>query len=359
MKRLLQTLLIVFVFSFLFIFEAKAEECYQFEDNLIFSPLAEIVSRHQSEEEINNLQSILVDEDFLEEGTGTYGLETVRALEDFQNEKDIDSQSKVVEKGIIFTGELKSYFNQKYGCEKPVEKEARNLLIIVSNNGIIPTEFTNLYESAEPLANFVLAQIFNASQSELADLSLEEIVVKHGEPFVVDKYINAIGDETYEETTVLTGKEASYENFKKTLRDLDEKEGITDLLINLHGTEEELLFHSGEVSKTEIPKDLTSKNIGFVYQTTCHGSENMDIWTDIGAEVVNGAKGRNDFVIYSPAIFLEDWTKGDSFKEAVEIAYNREKETLTNYTNLLPGVSLNEESSKMLFEGNVDYKLKK
>lgn len=362
MKRLLQTLLIVFVFSFLFTFEVKAEDCYQFEENLIYSPLAKIVSHNQPAEKIEDLQTLLIKEGVLEEKTGTYGIKTVTALRDFQNEKEIDSKSEVVKKGIIFTGELKSYFNEKYSCEEP-KKEARNLLIAVSNNGIIPPEFTNLYESAEPLANLVLANIFNTSRSELADLSLEEIMVEHGEPFVVDKYLDAIGGYgglgAYERILILKGEEASYKNFKKTLRDLEEKEGITDILINIHGTEEELLFHSGEVSKTEIPEDLSSKNIGFVYQTTCHGSENMDIWTDIGAEVVNGAKGRNDFVIYSPAIFLENWVDGKPFQEAVEVAHQEEKEKLNNYTQFIPGISLNEEGSEMLFEGDVDYKWKK
>ena len=350
--------IIVSLFAFSFVFAAD-EDCYSFNNNLYFSPLAEIVSLEQPIKDIQNLQRILKNEDLLEDVTGEYDLETVKVLEKFQEEKKIKTNNSIVKKGVIFSGSLRSYFNEEYGCDS-TNLENRKLLVLMSNNYLIPEELSNLHKQNEFLFNYLLSMVFNIDRSKLSGLSLEEIIVEYGEPFLAEEYKMAANN--YGEVVILTGKKATYNNFKETIRGLDSK-NATDLLINLHGNEDSFLFydedkkHGESIDKEKIAEDLNNLNIGFVYQTVCWGSENMDVWLKAGGEVVNGAKARNDFVILSPIKFLEEWTEGKSFKEAVESGYSHEKSRLSLITNFVDKDLLNPKNSEMIFLGETDYRI--
>jgi hypothetical protein len=135
----------------------------------------------------------------------------------------------------------------------------------------------------------------------------------------------------------------------------------------LHGNSDSIFFYREAVWKENIryDPDIVSKkplNIGYVYQTVCYGKDNMGIWLDLGAEVVCGSKGINNFVVFSPEKFLQLWGKGKKYSEAVNGGYFFEISVIRFLDKFIPGeiYILKEESlksSKMFFEGNEEYKL--
>jgi len=243
----------------------------------------------------------------------------------------------------------------------------RVLLIVIANNYIIPDEISDFYNQNEKFINPILSFIFKTSRENLYQLTPEEIAVYHAEEFLIDRYKKAA--ESYGKIVVLRNTEATYQNFKETLIDLSDNENKVDIFLNLHGSKNTILFYddlkkppyTGEsIQKSRILNDLKkeSLNIGFVYQTLCYGSYNLNFWIDIGARVVNGAKDGNDFVIVSPEIFLKEWSKGRTFKEAVEKGYRYERSIVKALNFILRDSFLDPDSSQMIFMGNVNYKAK-
>ncbi|MCX6737950.1 MAG: hypothetical protein NTY11_00830 [Candidatus Parcubacteria bacterium] len=105
--------------------------------------------------------------------------------------------------------------------------------------------------------------------------------------------------------------------------------------------------------------DISQKplNLGYVYQTLCYGGENEEIWLDLGAKVVNGAKGGNNFVLLAPEKFLYLWTHGKTFLEAVNGGFNFE----VMISRIVPILSVRDEdieSGQMIFAGDNYYSLK-
>ena len=358
LKKIFFTALFISLFSLNYV----DANCSDFNETLIFSPLADIISFNQSSESVNNLQEILISEGFLNEKPESYDMETVLALEGFIEEKELTIDNPVIERGIIFSGDLKEFFNEQYGCN---DIDDRYLITVISNNYLIPEELSEMHDQNRFISEMALSIIFDVSRSDLAGLSLEEIVVDYGEPFLAEKYKSAATG--YEEVFVLKGEKATYENFLEKVKKVNSKEGRMDLLINIHGSEDSYLFYDDSaddslrtgksIRKEDIRNDLSDKNIGYVYQTSCWGSKDMEVWLDIGAEVVNGAQARNDFVILSPIKFLEEWSSGKSFKEAVESGYEHEKRQLAPVMSLMGESLLDPDSSRMDILGRENYKI--
>jgi hypothetical protein len=62
----------------------------------------------------------------------------------------------------------------------------------------------------------------------------------------------------------------------------------------------------------------------------------IDDWARIGVTAVNGASGTNAIVMFSPIYFIQNWTGGSSFADAVLSAYEMEKAKLKSYSNTVP-----------------------
>jgi hypothetical protein len=255
---------------------------------------------------------------------------------------------------------------------RKIEAENRALVLVISNNYKMPEEMVKNYKENEKLWNLILSFMLKVPQKELKELSFEEIIVHYGEDFFMERYKKAAGN--YERIIALTGKDASYENFKDALIALD-KEGLTiDILLNLRGSKERILFsgnpstpdygrsivnpYGHSVEKKEILNDFENPlNIGFVYQTSCYGFYDMDFWIEIGAKTVTGAKGKNGFVVFSPETFLKEWGKGKSFEEAVGKAYDYEYRRWRWIDRFAPVYIYDPEESEMIFMGEKDYRL--
>jgi len=243
--------------------------------------------------------------------------------------------------------------------------ENRTLLIVIENNFMILPEIEKSYEDHKNLADAFFSYIFKVNKKELNNKSLVEIFDIYGEDYLADRFKHAA--KNYGEIIVLTDKEASYDNFKKVLIDLNNNGKTIDILFDLHGRTGGIYFYNQEISKDSISYDNDLRlnqplNIGYVYQTICYGEENMEIWLELGAQVVSGSKEINNFVILAPEKFLYLWTHGKTYYDAVNGGFDFEVLVLRIIDKISPNIMLSTtedslESSKMIFIGEKNYRL--
>ena len=252
--------------------------------------------------------------------------------------------------------------------EKRFAKSLNNraLLIVVENNFMLLPKIEEDYEKHKSLVNTFFSYIFKVDKKDLNNISLPEIVDIYAEDYLANRFKNVAKD--YGKIVVLSDEKASYDNFKSVLISLDGEGKTIDILLDLHGGSDSIYFYNQEILKHSIDqdKDLSlsqkSLNIGYVYQTMCYGEKNMEIWLKLGAKVVNGSKGINNFVILAPERFLYLWTHGKTYYNAVNGGFNFEVLIQKTIGKFLPETifSIKDdylESSKMIFAGEKDYKL--
>jgi hypothetical protein len=151
----------------------------------------------------------------------------------------------------------------------------------------------------------------------------------------------------YDTVVVVTDSGATFEKFSETLVNLHKTNHVIDLLINVHGCGQKsgrnsslnnlacgtprLSFVGGAAGPEEIRAIRNSNggqalNINAVYQVACWGSDFNSAWTDLGAKAVNGARELNYYVLMSPFVFMDRFTRGNrTLKEAAQDAYLAER----------------------------------
>lgn len=154
----------------------------------------------------------------------------------------------------------------------------------------------------------------------------------------------------YDSVVVLTDNEATFNTFRNTLLNLHRSNYVIDILINVHGCgsasganstynnancdSPRLVFHGDPASPGTLRSIRTSNggqplNINAVYQVSCWGSEFNDDWEYIGATAVNGARELNYYVLLSPFVFMDRFTRGNrTLRDAAQDAYNAERSLL-------------------------------
>jgi len=165
----------------------------------------------------------------------------------------------------------------------------------------------------------------------------------------------------YDTVELLTDNNASFDMFKRTIKRLHDDGYVMDLLIDVHGCgtdislnnmdcgTEGLCFYNpsdpGHSDRKDVaaikalPSDNNGEpfNINAVYMVSCWGSEFNEAWTHIGAKASNGAKQINYYVLMSPLVFLDFFTRGgQTLAKAAELAYTIEKALLNG-----PSVHIN------------------
>jgi len=264
---------------------------------------------------------------------------------------------------FLFIGALHHFLVERRFA-KSLEK--RTLLIVMENNFMLLPEIEEDYEEHKNLVDTLFSYIFKVDKKDLNNKSLPEIVDIYGEDYLANRFKNVAKD--YGKIVVLSDEKASYDNFKRVLIDLDNEGKTIDILLDLHGGSDNIYFYNQEISKHSIgyDKDFSfsqkSLNIGYVYQTICYGGENMEIWLKLGAKVVNGSKGINNFVILAPERFLYLWTHGKTYYDAVNSGFNLEVLIQKTIGKFLPEtIFLIKEDylelGRMIFIGEKDYKL--
>ncbi len=158
----------------------------------------------------------------------------------------------------------------------------------------------------------------------------------------------------YDYVTVLTDQTASFQNLSDVLLRLHRCGFTIDVLMDAHGCGTNitmnnrkcdtpgLYFYNPSNPSTSDPKNaqqleqIKAANGGqplrlnAVYMVSCWGAEFNQAWINIGAKASNGSRELDYYVLLSPFLFLDGFTRGDmTLKAAADSAYNVEK-TLLN-----------------------------
>lgn len=159
--------------------------------------------------------------------------------------------------------------------------------------------------------------------------------------------LKAMAEPYYDTVVVLTDEQASFDDLRSTLLNLHRNNHVIDILVNVHGCGSasganssfnnagcgtpRLLFHGADATPQGLKSIRASNggrplNINAVYQVSCWGSEFNEAWEEIGATAVNGAEELNYYVLLSPFVFMDRFTRGNrTLRDAAQDAYNAER----------------------------------
>lgn len=163
--------------------------------------------------------------------------------------------------------------------------------------------------------------------------------------------LKAMAEPYYDTVVVLTDSGARFDAFSDQLVSLHKNNYVIDVLINLHGCgtksgtasalnnlscgTQRLVFAGGDTASPQNIAGIKARNGGqplnlnAVYQVSCWGSEFNTAWTSLGAKAVNGARELNYYVLLSPFVFMDRFTRGNrSLKDASQDAYLAERSLL-------------------------------
>jgi hypothetical protein len=164
--------------------------------------------------------------------------------------------------------------------------------------------------------------------------------------------LKAMADPYYDTVVVLNDSAATFDSFKAELLRLHNSNHVIDILINVHGCgaksgpnselnngscgDSRLQFYKRRNIRSEAtPADIEGirasnggqpLNINAVYQVSCWGSDFNGAWLNLGAKAANGARELNYYVLMSPFVFLDRFTRGNrTLREASQDAYLAER----------------------------------
>lgn len=229
-------------------------------------------------------------------------------------------------------------FNKKIQLH---QNQKTALLLVIENVNIIGDDRLELgFLLFHNTAIKLLAEFFQVNESDLRNMSLNEIVDVYGEPWQIDEMIH-IASSFYQKVVVLTDSMATFSNFVDSLIDLSNDHYTIDTIFNLHGGINCVCFYDATVFIEEMISCLNQHGLKIrtLYQTCCYGSSMIHDWENMGMYAVNGAKSLNHFSIFSPIYFLHYWTTGLNFKDAVERAYQSEMDQWISYNTTLPVIN--------------------
>jgi len=161
----------------------------------------------------------------------------------------------------------------------------------------------------------------------------------------------------YDHVEVLTDQGASFQNFRDTLLRLHRCGFTIDVLMDGHGCGQNISMNNKscgtpglcfynpsnpsisdrrdaqQIQQLKVDNGNQNLRLNAVYMTSCWGSEFNQAWINIGAKASNGPQQLDYYVLLSPFLFLDGFTRGDkTLKAAAKDAYDIEKALL----NVLP-----------------------
>ena len=197
------------------------------------------------------------------------------------------------------------------------------------------SDLNELYARFPDEVGGALAELYDQPISEITSRSLSEIAEDFGEDWIVAD-IEAVADGNYDDYTTLTDEQATFDNFISAIEAYSNQGYVVDILINLHGSPSgDIIFHDDAYPVEILTERIQSKNLNLsvVYQTVCYGSTMLDEWTSINIHAVNGSIGENIYVNFAPGAFLEKWTLGTNYDEAVQQARTEDMTELRDRLN--------------------------
>lgn len=161
---------------------------------------------------------------------------------------------------------------------------------------------------------------------------------RFGEEFYAD-CLRDMAEPKYDKVVVLTDQTAIFDNFKTKLEGLNSEGYLIDILLDIHGCgdssnlnnapcdKDALLFADGKKTHDDILGINGGKpmNLNAIYMVSCWGKEFNNDWRKLGAKASNGSTELNYYVLVSPLVFMDGWTRGMSLDKAAAQAYKHEK----------------------------------
>ena len=211
------------------------------------------------------------------------------------------------------------------------------LVIAVENKDLIAFTDENLFNSYKSIILPLLSDVFSVPQDSMKELTLAEIIEKYGEDWQLVQ-IAAAGMGYYDKIIKLTDETATTTGFIDSLKILNNEGYTIDVVLDLHASNTSLVFTDKEIDFGSLTQRIKSNGISIraLYQTACYGKYSLSFWNDIGLFAVNGAEDLNKITLFSPAYFVQEWTAGKNYEDAVFSAYNLEIEKMRTYNNILP-----------------------
>lgn len=211
------------------------------------------------------------------------------------------------------------------------------LVIIVENKDLIAFSDDNMFKSYKSIILPVLSDLFGVPADSIKNLTLTEIVEKYGEPWQLNQIADA-SQNYYNKIIKLSDETATTTCFLDSLKMLNSEGYTIDVVLNLHGSQTSLVFTDTDIDLGSLTQKIHSNGIEIraLYQTACYGKYGLNFWNNIGLYGVNGADGLNKITMFSAAYFIQEWTSGKTYEDAVYSAYNMEIQKLRTYNNILP-----------------------
>lgn len=164
---------------------------------------------------------------------------------------------------------------------------------------------------------------------------------RFGEEFYADCLLG-MAEPYYNKVVTLTDESATFASFKEKLVELNSQGYLIDIFLDIHGCGPETRLNNGTcgdswlrfsdhkatISDVEKINNGERMNLNAVYMVSCWGSNFNKAWRKLGAKASNGARELNYYVLISPLVFMDGWTRGMSLTEASEKAYKHEKNLL-------------------------------
>lgn len=212
------------------------------------------------------------------------------------------------------------------------------LLIFVENNdGLINGDSEMEFQLFKPQMLQIFSELYSIEISKMEGMNLNDIIENFGEDWQINHIKNfAVGH--YDTILTFRNEEASTKNLYKNLNYFNSNGYNIDAVFCLHGSKDIVAFYFDYLEIQEFADYIKSNNIKLrmLYQTCCYAGYAMPIWEKSGVPAINGAIGVNKITIFSPGFFMEEWVKGETFENAVKIAFNRDIQMIHKYNNLVP-----------------------
>jgi len=218
------------------------------------------------------------------------------------------------------------------GPADPGKAPDASLIAVVENNDILPDELEAMYPALKTHVDPSLAGLFGVPLDSLNGKTLSEIVESYGEDWMISR-IRAAAEASYKEVTILTDETATHAALLEALRAAKDKGRVIDVLLDMHASSTRLSFSGGQVDVTSVTNSIAAQDLRIraLYQTCCHASHHLEAWSGTGIAAVCGAVAENSMNLFAPVVFLQLWTGGAGFTDAVGRASGIEVDSMKYY----------------------------
>lgn len=222
------------------------------------------------------------------------------------------------------------------------------LLIVVENNNLLDSLMSTGYTLFQTEMRTIFADVFEMSPDDIPDnLSLDEVIDQYGEDWQIGELIET-AQPFYTKIVSLTDDDATGKAVLDSLTMLCRSGYTVDMIFNLHGGFNffgggaSVLFADQSYNLDAFVDSIKNRSVcpRALYQTCCYGSSMIEAWERAGITAVNGASDLNTFVMFSPIYFLQNWTGGMRFSQAVQTAFDQEYKKIGSYSNVLEEITM-------------------